>query len=76
MLPDQIQGSCAVEELISSLVSPGEIEMVAEVQASGPDRGLRGKGWSESTSAALGLMVEEAETQRLRASKGGTPGPD
>lgn len=55
---------------------PGEIEMVAEEQASGPDRGIRGEEWSESTSVALGLMVEEAETQRLLASKAGTPGSD
>ena len=65
-----------MEGLRSSHMPPGEIEMVAEEQASGPDRGIRGEEWSESTSAALGLMVEEAETQRLLASKAGTPGSD
>ena len=56
---------------------PEEIEMVAEEQASGPNGGLCGEEWSESTSAALGVMVGKAETQRLQASKGGTTlGPD
>lgn len=63
-----------MEGLGSSHMPPEEIEMVAEAQASGPARGLRGEEWSESTSVALGLMVEEAETQRLLASKADTPG--
>lgn len=52
VLPDQTQGPCAMEGLLSSHISPlpprpGNIEMIAEVQACGPDRGLHGEEWSE-----------------------------